>query len=182
MRIIAGEFRGRRLLAPKGQDVRPTTDRMRERLFSILGHGKYPAIDDARVADIYAGTGALGLEALSRGASHVTFVEKARASIDCINENIQTLGVKDRTSIMRSDARAVRAVTAPFDIVFMDPPYRQGLTAPTLKRLKESGWIGQNSVLVCEIASDEAIDLPGDFEILDDRTQGQQRILILGCS
>lgn len=178
-RIISGRFRGRRLSVPKGTDIRPTTDRMRERLFSILGNKRYPALAGAHVADMFAGTGALGLEALSRGAAHVTFVEKARGSLDCLRANISALGAEADTKIIMSDAAAVTSPAEPFDIIFMDPPYRQGLLRPTLDHLIATNWLKGETAIICELASDEAVDIPPRLEIVDDRQQGKQRIIIL---
>lgn len=178
-RIVAGRFRGRRLDVPKGRDVRPTTDRMRERLFSMLMHGRYPDMTDAVVADIFAGTGALGLEALSRGASSVTFVEQARPSIACISANIATLGVEDQTAILSKNATKLQLAAGPCDFIFMDPPYRQGLVRPTLEAILSGGWLAEDGVIVCEQAADEPLDIPDELEIVDDRSQGQQRILFL---
>ena len=178
-RIIAGRFRGRRLTVPSGKDVRPTTDRMRERLFSILGHQRYPAMAGAQIADLFAGTGALGLEALSRGAAHVTFVEKARSSLDCLRSNITSLDVAADTAIIASDATIVGPPNKPFDFIFLDPPYRQGMLPLTLDRLITGGWLKDNTCLICELAADEPVDLPSGLDITDDRQQGKQRLLIL---
>lgn len=178
-RIIAGQFRGRRLSVPSGQSVRPTTDRMRERLFSMLGHARYPAIADAKVADIFAGTGALGLEALSRGAAHVTFVENARPSLAVLRANIQTLGVGDISNVLAISAEALPVAKDTYDYIFMDPPYRQGLVTKALRRLQTHGWTSPDTVIICELASDETLELPAGCELLDDRSQGQQRILFL---
>jgi len=124
MRIIAGEFRGRVLRPPPGRRVRPTADRVREAWFSIVG----PVVAGARVLDLFAGSGALGLEALSRGAAHVTFVELSPASLNALRKNVAELGVEDRAAIRRADA--VRFVTRlgadPFDLAFADPPYGTG--------------------------------------------------------
>jgi len=178
-RIVAGQFRGRRLEVPKGRDVRPTTDRMRERLFSMLMHARYPDMTGAVVADIFAGTGALGLEALSRGADKVTFVEQARPSVACINANITTLGVAAETAILSKDATRLPTATEPCDFIFMDPPYRKGLVRPTLDAILAQGWLAADGVIVCEQASDEPLDIPEALEVVDDRSQGQQRILFL---
>ena len=178
-RIIAGRFRGRRLEVPRGKDVRPTTDRMRERLFSMLAHSRYPALEGARVADLFAGTGALGLEALSRGAEQVTFVEKVRPSLACLHANIETLGVEEQASVMPIDARRLGSAQTPYDIIFMDPPYREGLVPQTLDRLRDQGWLRPGTLIICEVASDEELALAADVKILDDRKQGQQRILFL---
>ncbi len=181
-RIIAGDFRGRRLDVPKGRDVRPTTDRMRERLFSILTHHRYPEMEGARVADLFAGTGALGLEALSRGAAHVTFVEQARPSLHALRINIATLKAEQTTKVFAGSATRLPKSSEPFDFIFMDPPYRQDLILPALKSLERQGWITAGSAVICELATDETVEVPNNFELLDDRAQGQQRILILGVS
>lgn len=181
-RIIAGEYRGRRLEVPKGRDVRPTTDRMRERLFSILAHHRYPDMEGARVADLFAGTGALGLEALSRGAAHVTFVEQARPSLNVLRINIASLKAEKTTKIFSGCATRLAKSNESFDFVFMDPPYRQGLILPALKALEQQGWVTSGSVVICELATDDIFEVPDKFDLLDDRTQGQQRVLILGMS
>jgi len=179
-RIISGRFRGRRLTVPDGTDIRPTTDRMRERLFSMLGHGRYPALAGARVADLFAGTGALGIEALSRGAAHVTFVEQARGSLACLRTNIETVKSEaNETTIIALDAAAVSCAEQPFDFIFLDPPYRKGLVLPTLNRLLEMNWVHGETAIICELASDDPVEVPEGLCIVDDRKQGQQRILIL---
>lgn len=178
-RIIAGDFRGRRLEVPKGRDVRPTTDRMRERLFSMLGHHRYPNLAGARVADLFAGTGALGLEALSRGATHVTFVEQARPSLNALRANIDTLAASSACKVIATSATKLPNAQEAYDFVFMDPPYRQNLLAAGLQDLESKNWLRQGSVIVCELASDEDFTPPACFAVLDDRSQGQQRILIL---
>ncbi len=178
-RIISGHYRGRRLTVPEGRDIRPTTDRMRERLFSMLTHSRYPAMQDAKVLDLFAGTGALGLEALSRGAAHVTFVEKARASLACINGNIETLKAQEACTLMPLDASKLPPAKEAFDIIFMDPPYRQDLVSPTLGAILEGHWLAAGGVIVCEMATDDTSELPSSLQILDDRRQGQQRVIFL---
>lgn len=178
-RIVSGRFRGRRLTVPKGRDVRPTTDRMRERLFSMLTHARYPEMQGARVADVFAGTGALGLEALSRGADHITFVEKAPASLATLKDNILSLDAAIETTVMAKNARALPVASEPYDFIFMDPPYRQGLVEPTLTSLLENNWLHDDGVVICELATDDKLVLPSSLEIIDERTQGQQRVLFL---
>lgn len=178
-RIIAGRFRGRQLTVPAGTDIRPTTDRMRERLFSILNHSRYPAMGGAHVADLFAGTGALGLEALSRGAAHATFVEQARGSLTCLRANIKTLKAEDETTVIASSAASISKAKQPFDFIFLDPPYRMGLLPPVLMRLMEMGWLKRETAIVCELAADEPTDIPTSMTIIDDRKQGKQRLLIL---
>lgn len=178
-RIIAGRFKARRLEVPEGLDVRPTTDRMRERLFSMLMHSRYPDLAGANVADLFAGTGALGLEALSRGAAHVTFVERARPSLDCLKRNIATLGAREEVSILPSDASKLPPARTAFDFIFMDPPYRMGLVRPTLDAIVAGGWLAEGGVIVCELAADDATEFPAELEVVDERSQGQQRVVFL---
>ncbi|MFC3052455.1 16S rRNA (guanine(966)-N(2))-methyltransferase RsmD [Kordiimonas pumila] len=178
-RIIAGTLKGRNLVVPAGRDVRPTTDRMRERIFSMLLHGRYPDMKGANVLDLYAGTGALGLEALSRGAARAVFVENARASIAAIKENIKTLRVEDETEVRALNASLLPTSQMPFDIIFMDPPYNMGLVEPTLTALIEGQWLSENGVIVCELSVDDNSVIPAGLDIMDDRKQGQQRILFL---
>lgn len=179
-RIIAGRFRGRRLEVPRGSSVRPTTDRMRERVFSMLMHGYYPDMHGARVADLFAGTGALGLEALSRGAEHITFVEKSASSIACLKANIAALKATAEANVLQVTARSLPVVGEPFQFVFMDPPYGKGLVEPTLARLLEADWIAADTVIICELGSDEDLTLPPQLELLDERSQGAQRVVFLG--
>jgi 16S rRNA (guanine966-N2)-methyltransferase len=135
MRIVAGTFRGRRLLAPKGQEIRPTSDRVREAIFSIIG----PAVEGARVLDLFAGTGALGLEALSRGASEAVFVDQSVNAVRLIRSNVEICGVMDRVSIIHGTInqalRRLGGQEEAFDLVFMDPPYGKGLVQRTLSDL-----------------------------------------------
>lgn len=177
MRLIAGRFRGRALASPRDRRIRPTTDRMRETLFNLLAHGLPLDLEGARVADLYAGTGALGLEALSRGASHVTFVENHAASLALLNQNIQTLNVADEVRVIRTDARRLSPVPAPFDLLFLDPPYGQDLIAPTVDSLKQAGWVQPGSIIVIE--SEEGLTPAFEgFAPLKERVMGAARITI----
>ncbi|UTW54849.1 16S rRNA (guanine(966)-N(2))-methyltransferase RsmD [Kordiimonas sp. SCSIO 12610] len=178
-RIIAGKYRGRKLKVAEGRDIRPTTDRMRERVFSMLGHHRYPDMHDARVADLFAGTGALGLEALSRGARHITFVEKSQSSLDNLDHNISSLDVRDHVTVLKVSARALPPISDPYDFIFMDPPYRMGLLEPTLERITSSKWLSNDGVIIAELASDDDIDFTDSLELVDERIQGQQRVVFL---
>jgi len=178
-RIIAGRFKGRRLKVPPGRDVRPTTDRMRERVFSILQHGPYPDMQGARVADLFAGTGALGFEALSRGATSITFVEKSPVSIACLRENIRALDADKDATILQTSARNLPAATAPYDFIFMDPPYHKGLVEPTLESLLSAGWVATYGVIICELERDSVLSLPPSLELVNERSQGKQRTIFL---
>ena len=179
-RIIAGIHKGKKLSVPSGTDIRPTTDRMRERLFSILFHDKYPTMQGARVADIFAGTGALGLEAISRGALHATFVEKAPASIKCLQDNIKSVQGTASTQILRSDALRLPGAASPYDFIFLDAPYRAGLTEPTIGRLLDGRWLSPDGVIIAEMHKAENFTPDPRLQIVDDRTQGIQRLVILG--
>lgn len=189
MRIIGGRFRGTRLAAP-GADgggkahLRPTSDRVREALFNLLAHGGYgdpPPPENRRVLDLFAGAGALGLEALSRGAQHVLFVDdfpKARA---LIRQNVETLHATGDTKIYRRDAtRLGPCRTEPFDLVFMDPPYRQGLGGPAIGSALAGGWLSDKALLVWETAADEPEPEAPGFTKEDTRTYGETRLTFLG--
>jgi 16S rRNA (guanine966-N2)-methyltransferase len=178
-RIIAGKYKGRKLTVAEGRDIRPTTDRMRERVFSMLAHHRYPDMHSARVADLFAGTGALGLEALSRGAAHTTFVEKSPQSLQSLEQNISTLKVENEISILKTSARTLPNAPAPFDFIFMDPPYRTGLIVPTLESILSSNWLAIEGVIVAELASDDDINFPDTLKMIDERIQGQQRAVFL---
>lgn len=182
MKIIAGKFRGRNLATPENDAVRPTTGRMRERVFSMLQHRRYPPLAGGRVMDVFAGTGALGLEALSRGAGHVTFVENSPGSIMLLNRNIHTLDVKGETSILRLRATEVPKAVTPMTHIFLDPPYGRDLAHPAIMHFLKSGHIGEETVIICEMQASDDLGLPSQLEVLDDRRQGIQRVLFLGMT
>lgn len=179
MRIIAGRHRGRRLETPEGRAIRPTSDRAREALFSMLEHRLAGGIAGKRVADIFAGTGALGLEALSRGAAHVTFVENNPESLALLGRNIRTLGLDGASEILRQDARKLRDAAAPCDLILMDPPYGKGLAAPALQRLLEKNWIGAGTLAVVETDAREELATPGGLTVREDRKVGKTRFRFL---
>lgn len=159
-----------------GAHLRPTTDRVRESLFNVLG--QYEVIENARVLDLFAGTGALGLEALSRGARHVTFVDNGRVAQRLIGQNIVKLSVKDRTNIIRRDARHLPGRTgAPFDLVFMDPPYRKDMGETALQVVQAGGWLAPSAFIVWEEAY--PVTAPEGFELRDQRRYGDTHITLL---
>lgn len=180
MRIIAGRFRGHPLATlGKGDDkarLRPTSDRVRESLFSMLEGGRFGSpVEDARVLDLFAGTGALGFEALSRGATHVTFVENGRTGARLIAENRQRLGVKGETTLLRADACRLPEYTGtPFDLVFLDPPYGKGLGE---KALAKSAWIAPGALVVWEESTPQKP--PNGYAELGERRYGETHITIL---
>ena len=182
MRIVAGRFRGARLTAPKGQATRPTSDRIREALFNILEHGLPDfALDDARVLDLFAGTGALGLEALSRGARFCLFVDQSAEARGLIRRNIEALQLTGATKVWRRDATRLGQVgtMAPFDLIFLDPPYGQGLGEAALAAALEGGWIVPGGIAVLEERTDAEIELPEGFEALDRRVYGDTQVVFL---
>jgi len=181
MRIIGGEFRGRTIFAPSGAAVRPTADRVREALFNILEHGDFD-LRGARVIDLFAGSGALGLEALSRGAAFALFVEEAAGARAAIRRNIESLGLTGRTKLFRRDAThlgALLASLAPFELAFVDPPYDRGLAPLALRGLSEGGWLAPCAHVVVETRDTEALDLPPGFALLDERTYGETKLRFL---
>src|SRR5262245_42778514 len=146
MRIVGGTFKGRAIATPVGRDTRPTSDRAREAMFNVLAHAAWsPGLDGRRVLDLFAGTGALGFEAISRGAAFALFVETDAAARGVIRDNIESFGLFGVTRIHRRDATDLGAKPAglgePFDLVFLDPPYKRGLGEAALSRLGEGGWI-----------------------------------------
>lgn len=183
MRIVGGQHKGRAIAAPEGRDTRPTSDRARESLFNVLAHAEWsPGIEGRRVLDLFAGSGALGLEAMSRGAAFALFVETDAAARGAIRDNIETLGLFGTTRIHRRDATDLGVKPAglgePFDLVFLDPPYHKGLGERTLAQLGEGGWITADALIVFECAADETPLLPG-YETLNERAYGAAKILFL---
>ena len=183
MRIVAGQFKGRPIKAPKTDATRPTSDRARESLFNILAHADWaPDLDGARVIDLFAGSGALGLEAISRGAAFCLFVETAHAARGAIRENVDTLQLFGTTRIHRRSATDLgdmpAGLGAPFDIAFMDPPYRKGLIEPCLQALSDGGWLAPGALIVAETAEDEVLNVDG-WTLLADRKIGAAQMWFL---
>jgi 16S rRNA (guanine966-N2)-methyltransferase len=183
VRIIAGRHRGRLLAAPPGDTVRPTGERAREALFNILAHGKFassgPAYAGVRVLDAFAGTGAFGLEALSRGASNVVFLENNRAALAVLRANIATLAEEQRADIVSGDATAPPRAPAPVALAFLDPPSGKGLAGPALAALADAGWLAAGTLCVVEMAAKERLAPPPDFTSLDERRYGAARLVFL---
>jgi 16S rRNA (guanine966-N2)-methyltransferase len=184
MRVVAGRFRGRRLAAPVGRATRPTADRVRQAIFDVLTHGA-PAIDfpATTVLDVFAGAGAMGIEALSRGARHATFIDQEGTAIACIRRNVGALGAGDVSLVLKLDIGRLgtppRAAQAPCGLAFLDPPYGQGLAPTALHRLAALGWLAAGAWCVVEVGAQEAFRAPATFEPLDERTHGAARVIFL---
>ncbi|KZD11038.1 16S rRNA (guanine(966)-N(2))-methyltransferase RsmD [Oceanibaculum pacificum] len=182
MRIVAGRHRGARLEAPAGDATRPTADRARQALFDTLTGGRFDLdLDGATVLDVFAGTGALGLEALSRGAARALFIEQSRPALAALRQNIAHLKAEDRCQVLAIDATRPGPGREAAALVLMDPPYRSGLAWPALARLAEAGWLAPAALVVIELAKDEAYDPPAGFALLDDRRYGAARFLFLAA-
>ena len=198
MRIVAGRHRGRKLEVPAGLRVRPTADRAREALFNILEHGGWTQgggaggraggragggspLAGARVLDAFAGSGALGLEALSRGAAHASFMDSGRAALETIRRNAEALGEgRESVSLVRGDATDPPGTAVPVSIAFLDPPYDDGLAMPALTALAAAGWLAAGALAIVELpAREDAPEPPAGFAVLDDRTYGAARVVFL---
>ncbi|WP_282607504.1 16S rRNA (guanine(966)-N(2))-methyltransferase RsmD [Pelagibius sp. Alg239-R121] len=182
MRIVGGRHRGRPLDAPDGLTVRPTADRTRESMFNILCQGKLAdgnPLVDARVLDAFAGTGALGLEALSRGAAKVTFLENQAASLKACRANIKALNEEDSSEILQGDVLRPPPAREACSIVLMDPPYNQDLPHPAIVALNEAGWIAPSAIVAVELMAQESFTPPDGFEELDNRKYGKARVIFL---
>jgi len=171
MRVVGGRLRGRVLAGPKSAAIRPTADRLRESVFNILVHAYADPITDTRVLDLFAGTGALGIEAVSRGAAFALFVDDGAEARALIRENVAALGLGGVTRIFRRDATKLGAAhpVEPFSLVFLDPPYEQGLTDAALLSARDGGWLTPGALIVVEEAAKSAVALPAGFSELERR-------------
>jgi 16S rRNA (guanine966-N2)-methyltransferase len=175
MRIVGGEFRGRPLATPRDQSIRPTTDRTREAVFNVLAHRFADRLEGGRVLDLFAGTGALGLEALSRGASYAVFIEESAEGRGLIRTNVEAFGLTGRTTIFRRDATALgeAGTLAPFGLVFADPPYGNGLGERALRSALAGGWLVPGALCVVEEKASAPFEPGPDFATLDERGYGE---------
>lgn len=184
MRIVGGRFRGRSLAEPRSGHIRPTTDRTREALFNVLAHRYADRLAGARVLDLFAGTGALGLEALSRGAACCLFVEESAAARALIRTNIENFGLQGATRIFRRDATRLGAAgtIAPFDLMLADPPYRRTLGERALRSALEGGWLAPHALCVVEEATDASFDPGRGFVVAGERAYGDTTIRFIECA
>jgi 16S rRNA (guanine966-N2)-methyltransferase len=178
MRIVAGKFRGKQLTSPEDDSIRPTADRVRESIFNILASRLGPSFEGLRVLDLFAGTGALGLEALSRGAAHVVFVDTGAEARGLIRDHIEAFGAGGVAKLLRRDATNLgpAGTMGPVDLVFLDPPYGKGLGEQALISLRDGGWLKPETLLVLEESGDAAVRLPPGFTLDDRRDYGAAAI------
>jgi len=181
MRVIGGKLRSRPIAGPKGDGLRPTADRLRESLFNILAHAFGDPVAGARVLDLFAGTGALGIEALSRGAQFALFVDDAAEARALLRENISALGLGGVSRIFRRDATRLGPVhpLEPFTLAFLDPPYRKGLAEKALASARAGGWLKPGALVVVEEATDAAFRMPEGYEELERRAYDDTELIFL---
>jgi 16S rRNA (guanine966-N2)-methyltransferase len=181
MRIVGGRLRGRLLAAPASQAIRPTADRLRESLFNVLVHAYGDPITDARVLDLFAGTGALGLEALSRGAAFALFIDEGAEARALLRENVATLGLGGTTRIFRRDATKLGAAhpIEPFSVAFLDPPYGRGLAEQALASARAGGWLAPGALAVVEEAAKPGFTAPEGFDELERRNYDDSALIVL---
>ncbi|WP_203075050.1 16S rRNA (guanine(966)-N(2))-methyltransferase RsmD [Falsiroseomonas ponticola] len=181
LRIVAGSHRGRRLAAPPGDTTRPTAERVRQAVFDMLWHAPWAGravVEEARVLDAFAGTGAMGLEALSRGAAHATFMERDRAALAALRANITACREEPRARVVAGDVLKPPAAATPCGLVFLDPPYAQDLVPRALAALSAAGWIAPAALVVAELGREEALAAPGFSEVAM-REHGAARVVFL---
>ena len=185
MRIVGGKHRGRHLLTPSGRELRPTSDRVRESVFNILTQGGEALgarnwVQSAQILDGFAGTGAMGLEAVSRGAAHATLLDNQDTALSCCRDNVEMLREDDNVDVHFMDCLNPRKADQPCSLIFLDPPYGLDLSIPALEALAIAGWITPNALAVLEVDRTEQIELTPKFTLLDDRQYGKARVLFLG--
>jgi len=180
MRIVGGNFRGRSIAGPKSVAIRPTSDRLRESIFNILMHGYDDPVSGARVLDLFSGTGALGLEAMSRGAAHALFVDEGTEARALIRQNVETLGLAGVTRLFRRDATKLGAVhpNEPYSLIFLDPPYGKGLAEKALLSARDGGWMTRNALIMVEEVKG-AFVTPDGFNEIERRAYDDTEIVFL---
>ena len=181
MRIIAGKFRGKALLSPTDESIRPTSDRAREAMFNILASRIGVHLDGLKVLDLFAGTGALGLEALSRGAASAVFVDIGAEARGIIRDHVEAFGAGGITKLLRRDATELgfAGTMGPIDLVFLDPPYGKGLGEKALASLAAGGWLAKDATIVLEEGAEVTLDLPTGFAVDDRREYGAAAVYFL---
>lgn len=181
MRVVGGDLKGRNIVAPASRDIRPTADRLRESVFNILVHAYDDPLQDARVLDLFAGTGALGLEAISRGAIFALFVDDGAQARALLRANVDSLGVGGITRIFRRDATKLGSAhpLEPFSLVFLDPPYGKGLAEKALASARDGGWLAPEALIMVEEAKDSGFTPPQGFEEIERRAYDDTELIFL---
>jgi 16S rRNA (guanine966-N2)-methyltransferase len=181
MRVVGGRLRGRTIASPSSRDIRPTADRLRESLFNILVHAYGDPVEGARVLDLFAGTGALGIEAISRGASFALFVDNGAEARALLRQNVEALGLGGVTKVYRRDATNLGPVhpLEAFSLAFLDPPYGKGFGEQALASLRDGGWLTPQALLVVEEATSAKFAVPAGFEELERRAYDETEFVIL---
>jgi 16S rRNA (guanine966-N2)-methyltransferase len=180
VRIAGGRLKGRRLKAPEGRTVRPSADRTRQSVFNVISHGTAAGVlEGAIVLDAFAGTGAYGIEALSRGAGQALFIENGRAALGALSANLAELGLEGISRIVRADACKPPPASLAAGLAFLDPPYREGLSTAALAALAAAGWLAPDALIVLECGAREALTLPAGFALLETRRYGAARVHFL---
>jgi 16S rRNA (guanine966-N2)-methyltransferase len=184
MRVVGGRLKGRHLASPSSQAIRPTADRLRESVFNILIHAYDDPVQDARVLDLFAGTGALGIEAVSRGAAFTLFVDNGAEARALLRNNVEALGLGGVTKVYRRDATNLGPAhpMEPFALAFLDPPYGKGLAEQALASLRDGGWLTAGALLVVEEAKAAGFAAPDDFEELERRAYDDTEFVFLRAS
>ena len=184
MRVVGGRLKGRNLASPSGREIRPTADRLRESVFNILVHAYDNPIEDARVLDLFAGTGALGIEAVSRGARFTLFVDNGAEARALLRNNVESLGLGGTTKVYRRDATDLGPAhpVEPFSLVFLDPPYGKGLADKALASLRDGGWLTPEALLVVEEPKAAAFVVPDGFEEVERRAYDDTEFVFLKSS
>ena len=181
MRVVGGRLRGRNLASPSSREIRPTADRLRESLFNILAHAYGDPVDGARVLDLFAGTGALGIEAVSRGATFCLFVDNGAEARALLRQNVEALGLGGVTKVYRRDAAALGSVHPhePFTLAFLDPPYGKGLAEKALASLRDGNWLVPGALVVVEEAVSAKFSAPAGYEELERRGYDDTEFVVL---
>jgi 16S rRNA (guanine966-N2)-methyltransferase len=181
VRVVGGRLKGRNLASPSSRDIRPTADRLRESVFNILIHAYGDPVSGARVLDLFAGTGALGIEAISRGANFALFVDNGTEARALLRNNVEALGLGGVTKVFRRDATNLGPAhpVEPFSLVFLDPPYGKGLAEKALVSARDGGWLAQGALIVVEEATDAAFTAPVGFEELERRRYDDTEVVFL---
>ena len=184
LRIIGGKYKGKKLFAVDDTSIRPTKEMAKEAIFNSLNSGKYLNEDlniliNSKVLDVFSGSGALALEAISRGASHACLIEINPAHVNIARKNIAALGIADRVHMMQEDALNLPLAKESFDIIFLDPPYNKNFLFPALKRLKEKKWISSKAIIICECSKNEILEEIEGLKLLEERIYRKSKFILL---